>query len=48
MAAPLYSDDHRVRKAFILKQGNEGVSVAEIRRKTGVSPATCFNWKKKL
>ncbi len=35
------------QKAFILKQGNEGVPVAEICRKSGISQATYFNWKKK-
>ena len=34
------------QKAFILKQGNEGVPVAEICRKSGTSQATYFNWKK--
>jgi putative transposase len=35
------------QKAFILKQGNDGVPVAEICRKAGISQATSFNWKKK-
>jgi putative transposase len=35
------------QKAFILKQGNEGVPVAEICRKAGISQATYFNWKKR-
>ena len=35
------------QKAFIIKQGEEGTSVAEICREAGISPATCFNWKKK-
>jgi len=35
------------QKAFIVKQGNEGTTVAEICRKAGISPATYFNWKKK-
>ena len=30
-----------------MKQGDEGVSVAEICRKAGISQATYFNWKKK-
>jgi putative transposase len=30
-----------------LKQGAEGVPVAELCRKAGISPATYFNWKKK-
>ena len=35
------------QKAFILKQGGDGVPVAEICRKAGISEATDFNWKKK-
>ena len=35
------------QKAFVLKQGNEGVPVAEVCRKAGISQATYFNWKKK-
>jgi putative transposase len=35
------------QKAFILKQGQDGVPVAEICRKAGISQATYFNWKKK-
>jgi putative transposase len=35
------------QKAFIIKQGEEGVTVAEICRKAGISQATYFNWKKK-
>jgi putative transposase len=35
------------QKAFILKQGADGVPVAEICRKAGISQATYFNWKKK-
>ncbi len=35
------------QKAFILKQGNDGVPAAEICRKARISPATYFNWKKK-
>lgn len=34
------------RKAFILKQGADGVPVAEICRWAGISLATYFNWKK--
>ena len=34
-------------KAFILKQANDGMPVAEIGRKAGISQATYFNWKKK-
>lgn len=36
-----------MQKAFILKQGADGVSVAEICRKAGISQATYFNWKRK-
>ena len=35
------------QKAFILKQGADGVPEAEICRKAGISQATYFNWKKK-
>ena len=35
------------QKAFILKQGNDGMPVAEICRKAGISQATYFNWKRK-
>ena len=31
----------------MLKQGADGVAVAEICRKVGISQATYFNWKKK-
>jgi putative transposase len=34
------------QKAFILKQGNDGMAVADICRKAGISQATYFNWKK--
>lgn len=44
MKASKFSD---AQKAFILKQGNDGVPVAEICRKAGISQATYFNWKKK-
>jgi putative transposase len=33
--------------AFILKQGDEGVAVAEVCRKAGISDATYYNWRKK-
>ena len=33
--------------AFILKQDDEGVAVAEICRKAGISEATYYNWRKK-
>ena len=35
------------QKEFILKQGDDGVPVAEICRKAGISQATYFNWRKK-
>ena len=35
------------QKAFILQQGHDGMAVAEICRKAGISQATYFNWKKK-
>ena len=35
------------QKAFILKQGADGVPVAEICRRAGISQATYVNWKKK-
>ncbi|MEY9470888.1 putative transposase [Bradyrhizobium yuanmingense] len=44
MKASRFSD---AQKAFILKQGHDGVAVAEICRKAGISQATYFNWKKK-
>lgn len=33
--------------AFVLKQADEGTTVAEVCRKTGVSQATFYNWRKK-
>jgi putative transposase len=44
MKASRFSD---AQKAFILKQGTDGVPVADIWRKAGISQATYFNWKKK-
>jgi len=44
MKASRFSD---AQKAFILKQGEEGLAVAEVCRKAGISQATYFNWKKK-
>ena len=35
------------QKAFILKQGSDGMPVADICRKAGTSPANYFNWKKR-
>ena len=45
MRASKFSDS---QKAFILKQGDDGVPVAEICRKTGISQATYFAWRKKF
>jgi putative transposase len=44
MKASRFSD---AQKAFILKQGRDGIPVADICRKAGISQATYFNWKKK-
>jgi putative transposase len=44
MKASAFSD---AQNAFILKQGADGVPVAEICRQAGISQATCFNRKKK-
>jgi putative transposase len=35
------------QKAFILKQGADGMPVADICRKVGISRARYFNWEKK-
>jgi len=45
MKASKFSD---AQKAYVLRQGEEGVAVAEICRKAGISHATYFNWKKKF
>jgi len=42
MKASKFSD---AQKAFILKQGAEGIPVGDICRKAGISQATYFNWK---
>ncbi|MDQ0420477.1 putative transposase [Peteryoungia aggregata LMG 23059] len=42
MKASKFSD---AQKAFILKQGDDGVPVAEICRKAGISQAAYFNWR---
>ncbi len=44
MKASRFSD---AQKTFILKQGDDGVPVAEICRKAGIGQATYFNWRKK-
>ncbi len=33
--------------AFVLKQADDGTSVAEVCRKAGISEATFYNWRKK-
>lgn len=35
------------QKAFIPKQGADGIPIAEICRKAGISQAIYFNWKKR-
>jgi putative transposase len=35
------------QKAFILRQGEDGMPVAEICQMAGISQATYFNWKEK-
>lgn len=44
MKASKFSD---AQKAFILKQGADGIPVAETCRRAGISQATYFNWRKK-
>ena len=44
MKASKFTD---AQKAFILKQGDDGVPVAGVCRKAGISQATYFSWKKK-
>jgi len=44
MKASKFSD---AQKAFILKQGADGMPVADLCRRAGISQATYFNWKKK-
>ena len=34
--------------AFLLKQAEEGASVAEVCRKTGIAEATFYNWRKRF
>jgi len=45
MKASKFTD---AQKAFILKRGADGLPVADICRKAGISQATYFNWKKKF
>ena len=42
MKASQFSD---AQKAFILKQANDVIPVADICRKAGISQETYFNWK---
>ncbi len=35
------------QKAFVLKQSENGKTVAELCREAGISQATYFNWKKR-
>ena len=42
MKASAFSD---AQKAFILKQGADGVPVAEICRRAGISQATFSHWR---
>jgi putative transposase len=35
------------QKASILRQGADGISIAEICRKAGISQSTYFNWRKR-
>lgn len=44
MKASKFTD---AQKAFIIRQGEDGIPVTEICRKAGISQATYFNWKKK-
>ena len=44
MKASKFTD---AQKAFIIRQGEDGIPVAEICRKAGISQATYLNWKKK-
>jgi putative transposase len=44
MKASRFSD---AQKAFILKQGADGMPVADVCRRAGISQATYFNWKKR-
>ena len=44
MKASKFTD---AQKAFIIKQTEDGTSVAEVCRKAGISTATFFNWKRK-
>lgn len=41
MKSSKFSD---AQKAYVFRQGEEGVPVAEVCRKAGISQATYFNW----
>lgn len=43
MKASRFAD---AQKAFVLKQAEEGKTVAEVCREAGISSSTYFNWKK--
>ena len=43
MKASKFTD---AQKAFILKQGTDGMPMADICRKAGISQATYFNWRR--
>ena len=45
MKSSKFSD---AQKAYVLRQGEEGVPIAEVCRKAGISQVTYFNWKKKF
>jgi putative transposase len=44
MKASRFTD---AQKAYILNQGEDGMTVAKVCRKDGISQATYFTWKKK-
>ena len=44
MKASQFTD---AQKAFIIRQGDDGIPVSEICRKAGISQTTYFNWRKK-
>lgn len=44
MKASRFSD---ARKAFILKQAQDGVPIGDMCRKAGISQATLYAWRKK-
>ena len=43
MKASKFSD---AQKAYVLRQGEDGVPVVEVCRKADISQATYFNWSK--